>query len=194
MELTGHLHVSAVVCALRKAAFCIGLFALPACGASSARIGVGPVLDSDDNVAIESTFSLGFGMPLDYKGRSQHYLQGLGFVGGGVDVDSDAKIVTTGLGADYIYWAHPRFDLRAGLQFAYRNRQAEPHEKDLMGLGGHVAFMAVAAHDDSSWIVPQLCFGPEVRIDQMWDSKTGKERTHFAFPLVVEVNLLAAGD
>ena len=166
----------------------------PACGASSARLGVGPVLDSNNHVGIESTFSLGFGMPLDYKGRSRHYLQGLGFVGGGADVDTGGKIVTTGIGADYIYWAASRLDIRAGAYFVYRNREEMPNERDLFGLGGHLALMPVATGSDSDIFVPQFCVGPEFRIDQSWDSNSGKGRAHFGFPLVIEFNLLAAGD
>ena len=169
-------------------------FFLTACGASSARLGVGPVLDSNSNVGIESTFSLGFGMPLDYRGRSQHYMQGLAFVGGGADVDTDARIVTTGIGADYIYWAHPRLDVRAGMYFVYRNREDKPKEHDLFGLGAHVALMPVATGSDSNIFVPQFCVGPEFRIDQSWDSNSNASRTHFSFPLVMEFNLLAAGD
>lgn len=194
MESASHLHTCLTRDGLRAVVLGVALCIVTGCGASSARIGVGPMLDSSGSVGIESTFSLGFGMPVDYRGRSKHYLQGVGFVGGGADVDTNAGIVTAGLGADYIYWAHRRFDVRAGLQFAYRNRRDEPNEKDLFGVGAHLALMGVGATDDSSWIVPQLCFGPEVRIDQMWDSKTGHARTHFVFPLVVEVNLLAAGD
>jgi hypothetical protein len=164
------------------------------CGASSARLGVGPVLDSDGRVGIESTFSLGFGMPLDYRGRSQHYMQGLAFVGGGADVDTDAKIVTTGIGADYIYWAHPRLDVRAGMYFVYRNREDKPKEHDLLGMGAHVALMPVTTGSDSSIFVPQFCIGPEFRVDQSWDAHSNASRTHFGFPLVMEFNLLAAGD
>lgn len=174
----------------------VGMFflvALPACGASSARVGVGPVVDSDRHVGIEATFSLGFGMPLDYRGRSQHYMQGLGFIGGGADVDTGGKIVTTGIGADYIYWAHPRLDVRAGAYFVYRSRVEKPYERDLFGFGGHVALLPIAT-DDSGIFVPQFCFGPEIRIDQSWDSNTGKGRSHFGFPLVIEFNILAAGD
>ena len=169
-------------------------FLLGGCGASSARLGVGPVLDSNSNVGIESTFSLGFGMPLDYQGRSKHYLQGLGFVGGGADVDTGAKIVTTGIGADYIYWAHPRLDVRAGMYFVYRNRAEMTKERDFFGLGAHVALMPVATKSDSNIFVPQFCIGPEFRVDQSWESNSNRTRTHFGFPLVIEVNLLAAGD
>ncbi len=173
---------------------CLTVLVLFGCGASSARLGVGPVVDSNSNVGIESTFSLGFGMPLDYRGRSKHYLQGLGFVGGGADVDTGAKIVTTGIGADYIYWAHPRFDVRTGVYFVYRNRDEMAKERDLFGLGAHVALMPVATGSDSNIFVPQFCIGPEFRVDQSWDSNSNISRAYFGFPLVLEVNLLAAGD
>jgi hypothetical protein len=173
---------------------CASILLLSGCGASSARLGAGPVLDSNGSVGIESTFSLGFGMPLDYRGRSRHYLQGLGFVGGGADVDTDATIVTTGIGADYIYWAHPRLDVRTGMYFVYRNREEMPNERDLFGLGAHVALMPVATESDSNIFVPQFCIGPEFRVDHSWDANSGVGRTHFGFPLVIEFNLLAAGD
>lgn len=172
----------------------VSIFVFTGCGASSARLSVGPMLDSKSNVAIEATFSLGFGMPLDYKGRSRHFLQGLAFVGGGSDVDTGDKIFTTGLGADHIYAAHPRFNLRSGMYFVYRNRDEKPHERDFLGWGAHLALMPVGAFDDSSFIVPQFCFGPEFRLDQSWDAHVGIPRTHFGVPLVVEVNLLVAGD
>ena len=133
-------------------------------------------------------------MPLDYRGRSQHYMQGLAFVGGGADVDTDAKIVTTGIGADYIYWAHPRLDVRAGMYFVYRNREDKPKEHDLLGMGAHVALMPVAVGSDSDIFVPQFCIGPEFRVDQSWDAHSNASRAHFGFPLVMEFNLLAAGD
>ncbi len=173
---------------------CSAIFLLSACGASSVRLGVGPVVDSNNNVGIESTFSLGIGMPLDYRSRSKHYLQGLGFVGGGADVDTGAKIVTTGIGADYIYWAHPRLDVRAGMYFVYRNREEMTKERDLYGLGAHVALMPVLSGSASNIFVPQFCIGPEFRVDQSWDSNSNVTRTFFGFPLVLEVNLLAAGD
>jgi len=62
------------------------IFVFTGCGASSARLSVGPMLDSKSNVAIEATFSLGFGMPVDYHQRSRHYVQGLAFIGGGSGV------------------------------------------------------------------------------------------------------------
>lgn len=167
---------------------------LAGCGASSARLGVGPMVDSNRNVGIEATFSLGFGMPLDYHGRSKHFLQGLAFAGGGADVDTGAKIGTTGIGVDYIYWAHPRVDVRSGMYFVYRNRADMPKERDLLGVGAHLALMPVANNSNSSIFLPQFCIGPEFRVDQSWDANTGKSRAHFGFPLVIEVNLLAVGD
>src|SRR5690349_9184426 len=128
---------------LRGFCICLALLGGPACGASSARLSIGPVLDSETHASIESTFSLGFGMPVDYHGRSQHYMQGLAFVGGGGDLDTGDKIVTTGVGANYIYWAAPRFDVRTGLYFVYRNRDEKPNERDLFGFGGHLGIMPV---------------------------------------------------
>lgn len=173
-----------------------GIFVNSGCGASTARLGVGPVLDSNGNVGIESTFSLGFGMPVEYDGRSQHHLQGLGFAGGGGDVDTGAKIVTAGIGADYIYWAHPRLDVRAGMYFVYRNRDDKPKEHDLAGLGAHIALMPVVIGDDTGIFIPQFCIGPEFRIDHSWDQApySNASRTHYSFPLVFEANLFAAGD
>jgi hypothetical protein len=109
-------------------------------------------------------------------------------------VDTGEKIVTTGIGADYIYWAHPRLDIRAGAYFVYRNRDQGPYERDLLGLGAHLALMPVATDSESNIFVPQVCIGPEFRVDQSWDSHSNLTRTHFGFPLVLEVNLLAAGD
>jgi len=170
------------------------LVALSGCGATSARLGVGPTIDSAGRVTIESTFSLGFGMPLDFKGRSQHYMQGLGFVGGGADVDSETKVPTVGLGADYIYWAHPRFDVRTGVYFVYRNREESTKELDLFGLGAHLALLPVLTKNNSDLFVPQVCIGPDIRVDQSWDANSRVSRSQFSVPLVIEFNLLAAGD
>lgn len=183
------------ICRTGKRLFVVASFLqLMACGATSARLSVGPVLDSKNNVAIESTFSLGFGMPVDYSGRSRHFVQGLAFIGGGADVDTGGKIFTTGIGADHIYTPNRRFNLRSGMYFVYRNRDEKPQERDLLGWGAHLALMPVGASDDSSYIVPQFCVGPEFRVDQSWDADKGTPRTHFGFPLVLEVNLLVAGD
>jgi hypothetical protein len=164
------------------------------CGATSARLGVGPAIDSNGRVTIESTFSLGFGMPLDYEGRSKHYLQAASFIGGGADVDTGAKIFTTGLGVDYIYWGHRRFDVRTGAYFVYRYRPEPSRDLDLLGLGAHLGLMPIVKGTDSDIFVPQVCIGPEFRIDQTWDASSNRSRTQFTVPLVVEFNLLAAGD
>lgn len=164
------------------------------CGATSARLGVGPAIDSLGRVSIESTFTLGLGMPLDFKERSHHYLQGLGFAGGSSDVDSQVKGPTVGLGVDYIYWAHPRFDVRTGAYFVYRNRDEPMRELDLSGLGVHLALMPVLTNKNSDIFVPQLCIGPDIRVDQSWDAHSRRSRAQFAIPIVIEFNLLAAGD
>jgi hypothetical protein len=174
------------------------VLAMCGCGATSARLGVGPAIDSRGRVAIETTFTLGLGTPLDFKGRSQHYLQGLGFVGGSsdvdADVDSDGQGPTAGLGVDYLYWAHPRFDVRTGAYFVYRNRDERMKELDLYGLGAHLALLPVLTKKNSDVLVPQVCIGLDFRVDQAWDANSRLSRTQFAAPLVIEINLLAAGD
>lgn len=170
------------------------LIAMTGCGATSVRLGVGPSIDSRGRWAVESTFSLGFGMPLDYKGRSEHYLQGLGFVGGTSNIDSDGQGPTFGFGADYIYWAHPRFDLRTGAYFVYRNRDEPMKELDLFGLGAHLSLLPVLTKRNSDVFVPQVCIGPDFRIDQTWDANSRLNRTQLTVPLILEFNLLTAGD
>ncbi len=167
---------------------------LSGCGASSLRVGAGPITDSDGRVGFESTVSLGIGMPLDYSGQSHHFLQGLGYIGGGTGSEQGSGTFTTGAGLDYIYWAHPRVDIRAGLQFVYRNHGEEPRDVDLLGVGAHLALLPVVISSDSSWMLLQFCVGPEFRVDQSWNARGGSSRGHLAVPLVAEFNLLATGD
>jgi hypothetical protein len=79
------------------------------------------------------------------------------------------------------------------MYFVYRNKDEKPYERDLFGVGAHLGIMPVL-WDDGTWIIPQFCIGPEIRVDQSWDSHTDKARSHFVIPLVFELNLLAAGD
>lgn len=183
---------------VRHVAASLGIFGLlvtmTGCGATSGRLGVGPVFDSAGRVAIETTFSLGLGTPLDFKGRSQHYAQALVFGGGSSDVDVDAQGPTFGLGLDYIYWAHPRFDVRTGIYFVNRDREEAMKERNLFGFGAHLSLLPVLTKSHSNISVPQLCIGPDLRIDQTWDVNSRLSRSQFSVPLVVELNFLVAGD
>src|SRR4051812_34593961 len=93
---------------------------LGGCGASSIRVGIGPTVDTGGRVGVESTLSLGIGMPLDYRGRSHHFLQAQASTGGGLDSQTKGGMVALGTALDYIYWAEPKLDVRVGAHFAYR--------------------------------------------------------------------------
>jgi len=96
------------------------LFLLPlavfssGCGATSIRLSVGPSLDDSGNAGFESTLSLGGGMPLEYSGRSHHYVQASAHAGGGYEGKTDVAFFSTGGQLDYIYFAEPKLLDRAG--------------------------------------------------------------------------------
>ena len=164
------------------------------CGATTLRVSGGPTLDTSSRVGFEVLGSIGLGMPLDYKGRSRHFLQGRGVLGGGMDAPSRQDLFVAGLEADYIYWPDAPVDLRVGLQGMFRRLPNVTSDNEGGSFGGHVAVVALPYQDGSSWLVTQLAIGPEVRIEYVGMSAASESRAQFSIPLVVEVNLLAAGD
>src|SRR5262249_8817023 len=78
---------------------------LTGCGATTIRVEVAPTLDSGGRVGVESALSIGIGMPVDFHGRSHHYLQALSSLGGGLDGRSRSGEFLAAVGLDYIYWA-----------------------------------------------------------------------------------------
>lgn len=144
-------------------------------------------------MGVESTFSIGIGTPLDFKGRSHHFLQALGSIGGGFDGRTASGMVVAGADLDYIYWAEPRLDVRAGAHFSYVQPAKDGSEK-LYGAGAHIGILPALVQLESSWMAPQLVLGPEFRLTYLWSDPPGAARTLFSLPLVAELNLLAAGD
>lgn len=175
----------------RLLALILGATAISGCGASTLRVEVAPTIDSGGRPGVESLLALGLGMPIDYGGRSHHFVQGLGFVGGGFDGRERAGELVTGAGIDYIHWAEPKMDIRAGARFAYRDIKGEARA---FAMGGHFALMPMVMKDDSGWMALHLGLGPDLRIEYLWGDPRGENRTLFSLPLVLELNLLAVGD
>jgi hypothetical protein len=180
--------------AFRLALLAATALLLTGCPGVSARVAVAPTLDGGGQVGFESTFSVGMGLPLDYSGRSHHFVQALGAAGGGLDGRSRKGMSVVGADVDYIYWVERRLDVRAGLQYEYRSVPGVPGGLSLHGFGGHLAILPVVKGDESSPIVAQFCLGPALRISGLWSAPPGAGRTLFALPLIAELNLLMAGD
>lgn len=164
------------------------------CGASTVRVAVGPTLDNAARVGVESTLSIGIGWPLDFQGRSHHFVQARGAVGGGLDRAAEQAVFLTSGELDYIYWAEPKLDLRLGLHVGLRKLLASTSAAESHAIGAHAAVLPIVLTWPSSWMVPQLVIGPELRADYVWTDATTPSRTIVALPLVIEGNLLAAGD
>jgi hypothetical protein len=169
--------------------------ALGGCGATTVRLEAAPTVDTGGRVGAEGRFSLGIGWPLDFRGRSHHFIQGLTSIGGGRDGQTGKGMVTAGTAIDYIYWAEPRMDVRVGTHFAYRKvPPGGPISTSLYGIGGHLGLMPIVWGNDSSWAVQHFCIGPELRLEYMASDPSGSSRGLFSLPLVTEFNFLAAGD
>lgn len=165
---------------------------LSGCGATTVRVALAPTLDGTGQPGFEATLSLGVGMPLDYAGRSHHFIQALGTIGGGVESQGKKAEVVTGIDVDYIHWAEPKFDLRAGMHFDFRS--VPSLDTKLYGFGGHFGIMPALFADNGNWIVSHFAIGPELRIGRLFGDPGDASRTLFSLPLVFELNLLAAGD
>ena len=167
---------------------------LAGCGATTIRVEVAPTIDGGGRAGVESALSLGIGMPLDYHGRSHHYLQGLASLGGGLDGPSRSGEFLAAVGADYIYWAEPTLDVRAGGRYSFRKLGEAAGGTNLHGFGGHLGILPMVTQSDGNWMVMHLCLGPEARVEALWSSPPAAVRSLFSLPLVLELNLLAAGD
>jgi hypothetical protein len=154
------------------------------------RVELSPTIDTGGKPGFESVLSLGVGMPLDFRGRSHHYFQVRGGAGGGYEGASHAGMFVGALDVDYLYWAEPRLDVRAGLRLSHRRTS---RDEKLYGLGARLGLIPIVLHDDASWIVSQLAIGPELRLEHLW-SDPDKPRGQFSVPLVIEGNFLGAGD
>ncbi|MFO0590999.1 MAG: hypothetical protein U0441_25875 [Polyangiaceae bacterium] len=158
------------------------------------RLAVGPTLDSAARVGVESTLSFGIGWPLDFKGRSHHFVQARGAVGGGLDRAGEQAVFLTSGELDYIYWAEPKLDVRFGMHVGLRKLLESTSATESHSFGAHAAVLPIALTWPSSWMVPQIVIGPELRAEYVWTDATHPSRTIVSLPLVIEGNLLAAGD
>ena len=134
------------------------------------------------------------GLPLDLHHRSQHFLQGQGAIGGGVD-GAGRSIVVARADLSYIYWNAERIDLRAGAGVAYRGTPGEGNET--VGVGGHLGIMPAVWLWSGQIAVSQLCIGPELRAEALIRTngiEPAVARGLFSLPLVVEMNILVTGD
>jgi hypothetical protein len=176
----------------------IAPLALPAallaagCGATTVRVAAGPTLDTGRHVGAVSTLSLGLGLPVDFHGRSHHYVQGLASVGGGRDGATGAGMAVVSADLDYVRWVEPTLDARAGFHFAYQNLPGNGTSR--YGGGAHAALLPMVYQDDTTWIVTHLCVGPELRAEVLSGNPAGGALGVFSLPLVIELNLLGAGD
>jgi hypothetical protein len=93
---------------------------------------------------------------------------------------------------DHIYWIASRLDTRAGLHVAF---QSVPDQNTIRnGAGAHAAIVPMVFQDDRSWLVTQVCVGPEIRAEVLSGNPAGGALGVFSLPLLVELNLLGAGD
>lgn len=176
-----------------RIALAIGAIAIAGCGATTVRVTAAPTLDDAARVGFESTLSIGIGWPLDFSGRSHHFVQGRGVVGGGLDRSTEKSVVLAGGELDYIYWGEPALDVRFGLHLGYRKVSDVPARPEASTVGFHLAALPIVRSSGSSWMVPQLVIGPEVRAEYVWDG-VNPGRAIASLPLVIEGNFLAAGD
>jgi hypothetical protein len=162
---------------------------------TTVRAAIGPTVDTGGKAGAVGTLSLGFGFPVDFgKGRSHHYVQVLGGVGGGRDGATGGGMVAAALDVDHIYWNESRFDTRAGLHLAYQGFPDKGTAR--YGGGAHAAIVPMVYQDDRSWLVTQVCVGPELRADVLSGNagNNGGALGVFSLPLLVELNFLPAGD
>jgi len=133
-------------------------------------------------------------MPLDYNGRSHHYVQAQAFTGGGYvgtnDNQKDAGYFTFGAQADYIYYAEDKLIVRAGVPLTGRFPSDASGEENFAALGVHLALLPVVAGGSGGPMVGLLCLGPDVRVEKLF--APGEAR--FSLPVVLEGVVFAAGD
>lgn len=138
--------------------------------------------------------SLGLGTPLDFSHRSHHYMQALGAIGGGLDGNTGSREFLARADVSYIYWMLPRLDLRTGAGYSYREVGSGTGLRRWNAVGGHFGLMPVVYERKSNWIPIQVAVGAEMRVDWLFDEKTSNVHSLFSFPVIAEVNFLAAGD
>ncbi len=167
---------------------------LTGCGATTLRAAIGPTIDSQGKVGVETTFGLGIGTPVDFRGRSHHFLQVMPSLGGGLDSRTHKGIFRLAGDVDYLYWASSSMDVRTGLRLSYRTIPGAPEAAGLYGVGGHLAFLPVVSGDEEGWLVRHFCIGPELQVEYLWSDPAGSSRSLISLPLVVDLTFLGAGD
>jgi hypothetical protein len=95
---------------------------------------------------------------------------------------------------DYIYWAEPRLDVRAGLHAAFQSVTSGTASASRGGGGAHVGVLPMVYANGASWLVTHVCVGPELRGEVLSGNPAGGALGLFSLPLVTELNLLGAGD
>ncbi|MFO0758883.1 MAG: hypothetical protein U0359_20490 [Byssovorax sp.] len=164
------------------------------CGATTVRAAVGPTLDGQGKPGVEASFGLGIGTPLDFHGRSRHYLQVMPSLGGGLEGRSRRGQFRAAADVDYIYWAGSRMDFRAGMRLSYRSVPNDDTAPGLYGLGGHFGLLPVIVGDESGWLVTHFSIGPELHVEYLWSDPAGASRPLVSLPLAIDLTFLGAGD
>lgn len=162
-----------------------------ACGASTIKLSVAPVIDERGGVGVEGALSLGLGMPLDFNHRSHHYLQILGTGGGGLDTRNADPMAIARAELEYINWALPHLDVRAGAGYVFHDVFTSRTDEIQHGFGGHLTLLPVVAGSNDNWLVMHFSVGPELRVEYLFGPGGG---ARFSLPLVLELDFLAAGD
>lgn len=173
------------------------LFALclSGCGASTLRLAAGPEMDSGGHGGFEVMVGLGIGTPLDFMGRSHHFLQVHGDLGGGATGEASAGQFTALGGGDYMYLADPHFALRTGVLFAYRAIwESEGSALDFTGVGGHAALLPIVKMYDGGPMAMMINLGPDIRVMRYWGLGPKNGGPVFAVPIALELSVLAVGD
>jgi hypothetical protein len=180
----------------RRRALLLGLVAslsVLGCGATTFRVTAGPTLDTAGGAGFESLVSIGLGWPLDFHGRSHHFIQGRATLGGGHSSRAQKGVVIAGAELDYIHWAGS-FNVRAGLHGLYRSLPDNQDPTDEHAFGAHLGIYPAVLDDGSGWLVPLLLIGPELRVEYLGTSDPAAALGHASLPLVIEITALAAGD
>lgn len=168
--------------------------ALGGCGASTLRLSVASTLDTVGRPGVEAVVSLGIGSPIDFRGRSRHYIQNLVSLGGGLDAATRSGEFLTRADASYIYWGGPHLDVRFGGGFAWRQATYERSSIGTWSLGAHGAVVPIVWEDAGGWLVSQIGLGLELRAEGLAGDRPLGGRGLFSAAFIAEANFLAAGD
>lgn len=163
------------------------------CGATSLRVALAPTLDDSGRGGFEAYLMAGLGMPLDYSGRSHHFVQSLVSLGGGADPRTKHGLVLMNMDLSYLYRGDRVMDIRVGPRFSMRALPTRD-EPWMLGMGFSVGIMPILVESGSEWITLHWNLGAELRIDHFWSDLSQAEHSLFSPALVFDINLLATGD